>query len=193
MGRAILVIGLAVFIAAHVFVTRREARAALIARIGLMPYRGLFSLASIVGIVLIVWGFARYLHDGTTMIWTPPGWMRHVTVALVWIAIVLMTAGYIRGNIYRKLKHPFLAGIKLWAVAHLLDNGDLGGMILFGSILAWAVYDRISLKRRTDAGAPAIATGGLASDIIAVVVGTLIYLAIGFYLHPKYIGPVFGP
>jgi len=193
MGLAILILGLVVFIATHVFVTQRKARAALIARIGLLPYRGLFSLVSIIGLGLIVWGFARYMHGGTIQIWTPPAWMRHVTVALVWIAIVLMTAGYIRGNIYRKLKHPFLAGVKLWAFAHLLANGDLGGIILFGSILAWAVYDRISLKHRTDAGAPAIRTGGLTSDIVAILVGTAIYLALGFLFHPLFIGlPVFG-
>jgi uncharacterized membrane protein len=192
MDLAVLIIGLVVFIAAHVFVTRRKARAALIERIGLLPYRGLFSLVSIIAIALIAWGFGRYMH-APTPIWTPPTWMRHVTVALVWIAIVLMTAGYIRGNIYRRLKHPFLAGVKLWAVAHLLSNGDLGGIILFGAILAWAVFDRISLKHRADAGAPAIAVGGARNDVIAVVVGTLIYLALGFLFHPRVIGlPVFG-
>jgi len=194
MGLAVLIAGLVVFIATHVFVTRREARAALIGRIGLMPYRALFSLVAIIGLVLIVWGFGRYLHTGYVQVWTPPAWMRHVTVTLVLFAVILMVAGYIRGNIYRKLKHPFLAGVKLWALAHLLSNGDLGGIILFGAILAWAVFDRISLKRRTDAGAPAIPTGGLASDIIAVVVGVLVYLALGFYFHPLFIGiPVFGP
>lgn len=194
MGLAILVIGLIVFVGAHVFVTRRDARAALTARIGLMPYRALFSLVSIVGVVLIVWGFGRYMNsDEFRPIWYPPHWMHHVTELLVWIAFVLMTAGYLRGNIYRRLKHPFLAGVKLWAVAHLLSNGDLGGIILFGSILAWAVYDRISLKHRTDPGAPAIPKGGLGNDILAVVVGTLIYLAVGLYLHPRFIGPVFGP
>ncbi len=190
MGLAVLIIGLVVFVATHVFVTRREARAALIARIGLSPYRGLFSLVAIVGVALIVWGFA---HTGYTPVWTPPLWMRHVTVALVWPAIVLMTAAYIRGDIYRRLKHPFLAGVKLWAFAHLLSNGDLGGIILFGTILAWAVFDRISLKHRADAGAPAIPIGGRRNDVIAIVVGTLIYLALGFFFHPLFIGiPVFG-
>jgi len=193
MGLTILIIGLAIFIATHVFVTQRKARAALIARIGIIPYRGLFSVVAVIADRLIAWGFERYLHLGYTPIWTPPTWIRHVTVGLVWIAVVLMTAAYIRGNIYRKLKHPFLAGVKLWAFAHLLSNGDLGGIILFGSILAWAVYDRISLKHRVDAGAPAIRTGGLASDIIAVVVGTMIYLTLGFFFHPLFIGiPVFG-
>jgi uncharacterized membrane protein len=192
MGLAILILGLVVFIATHIFVTRREARAALIARIGLMPYRALFSLVAFVGLVLIVWGFGHRAPTGYIQVWTPPIWMRHVTVALVWPAIVLMTAAYIRGDIYRKLKHPFLAGVKLWAFAHLLSNGDLGGIILFGSILAWAVFDRISLKRRADAGAPAIAIGGRRNDVIAVIVGTIIYLLLGFFFHPLFIGiPVF--
>jgi uncharacterized membrane protein len=193
MGLTVLIIGLVVFIAAHVFVTQRKARAALIARIGLIPYRALFSLVAIVALGLIVWGFGHYLHAEYQPVWTPPTWMRHVTVALVWPAIILMTAAYIRGDIYRKLKHPFLAGIKLWAFAHLLSNGDLGGIILFGSILAWAVFDRISLKHRTDAGAPVIPVGGRRNDVIAVIVGTLLYLALGFFFHPLFIGiPVFG-
>jgi uncharacterized membrane protein len=193
MGLAVLIAGLVVFIATHVFVTRREARAALIARIGMMPYRALFSLVSLVGLALIVWGFGHYLRTGYITVWTPPTWMRHVTVTLVLIAVILMVAGYVRGNIYRTLKHPLLAGVKLWAFAHLLANGDLGGIILFGAILAWAVFDRISLKHRTDAGAPAIPTGGIGYDVAAVVIGVLVYLGLGFYFHPLFIGiPVFG-
>ena len=75
-------------------------------------------------------------------------------------AVILVVASYIRGRIYTTLKHPMLAGIKLWAAAHLLANGDLGSIILFGSFLGWAVFDRISLKHRTDAGAPPIPVGG---------------------------------
>jgi uncharacterized membrane protein len=192
MGLAILILGLVVFVATHVFVTRRKARAALIARIGLLAYRGLFSLVALVALSLIVWGFGSYMHAGYTQIWTPPSWMHHVTVALVWPAIILVTAAYIRGNIYRRLKHPLLAGVKLWAVAHLLSNGDLGGIILFGTILGWAVYDRISLKHRADADGLAIPVGGGRNDVIAVVVGTLLYLALGFLFHPLFIGiPVF--
>ena len=144
--------------------------------------------------LLIVWGFSRYLHAGYIQLWSPPTWMRHVTVALVWPAAILVTAAYIPGDIKRTLKHPMLVGIKLWALAHLLSNGDLGGIILFGSILAWAVYDRITLKRRTDAGGPSIPFGGVRNDIIAVVVGTVVYLALGFVFHPIVIGvPAFGP
>ena len=193
MGLVVLIIGLVIFLGAHVFVTRREARAALIARIGLMPYRALFGLVSLIGIVVIVWGFGLYRASGYIQVWSPPSWMGHVTVLLVWPAIIFATAAYVRGDIARKLKHPLLVGIKLWAFAHLLSNGDLGGIILFGAILAWAVYDRISLKRRTDAGAPAIPYGGRRNDVIAVVAGTIIYLALGLVFHPLFIGlPVFG-
>jgi uncharacterized membrane protein len=193
MGLAILILGLAVFVLPHVFVTRREARAAVIARIGEGPYKGLFSLASIVGVILIGWGYARYRAAGYIPVWSPPDMMRHVTVALTWPAIVLIVAAYIPGNIKLKLKHPMLAGVKLWALAHLLSNGDLGSIILFGGILAWAVYDRISLKRRTDPGAPPIPVGGWGKDLAAVLVGTLLYLALGYWFHPSVIGvPAFG-
>jgi len=193
MGLAVLIIGLALFIAGHVFVTRRKARAAVIARIGEMPYKALFSLVAIAGIVLIVWGFAHYRTEGYIQVWTPPLWMRHITVALVWPAIIFVTAAYIPGDIKRTLKHPMLVGVKLWAFAHLLSNGDLGGITLFGSLLAWAVFDRITLKRRDDPGAPPIPVRGRRNDIIAIVVGTILYLLLGLWFHPLIIGiPVFG-
>jgi uncharacterized membrane protein len=193
MGLAIMILGLVLFIAPHVFVTRREARAAAIARLGERGYKGLFSLISIVGVVLIAWGYARYRATGWIDVWSPPGWMHHVTVALTWPAIIFIVAAYIPGNIKRGLKHPMLVGVKLWAFAHLLSNGDLGSIVLFGGILAWAVFDRVSLKRRTDPGAPPIPVGGWGNDIAAIVVGTLLYLALGFVFHPLAIGvPVFG-
>jgi uncharacterized membrane protein len=188
MGLAILILGLILFVAPHVFVTRREARAAAIARLGEGAYKGLFALVSIVGVILIAWGFARYRAAGPIDIWYPPNWMRHVTAALTWPAIVFLVAAYIPGNIKRALKHPMLVGVKLWALAHLLSNGDLGSVILFGGILAWAVFDRISLKRRTDPGAPPIPVGGWGKDAAAVVVGTLLYLALGFWFHPYVVG-----
>src|SRR5262245_59764708 len=194
MGLAIMILGLAVFVAPHVFVTRRDARAAAIAQMGEGPYKGLFSLVSIVGVVLIGCGFARYRATGWIEVWSAPSWTRHVPVALMWPAIVMIVAAYIPGNIKRVLKHPTLAGIKLWALAHLISNGDLGSILLFGGILAWAVFDRISLKSRTDPGGPPIPVGGARQDVIAVIVGTLVYLALGFWFHPWVIGvPVFAP
>ena len=193
MGLAILVLGLVVFIGAHVFITYRDHRAALIAGIGEWPYKALFSLVSFVGVALIVWGFARYRATDWIDVWYPPAGMRHVTALLMWPAIVCVTAAYFPGDIKRTLKHPMLVGVKLWAFAHLLVNGDLGSIILFGSILAWAVYDRISLKHRVDSGAPSIPMGGRKNDVIAIIVGTILYLALGLVFHPLVIGvPAFG-
>lgn len=193
MGLTLEILGLVIFLGTHVFVTMRDHRAGLVARIGELPYRGLFSLVSIVGIVLIGYGFAAYRAAGPIMVWYPPVWTRHIVVALMWPASIMVAAAYIPGNIKRVLKHPMLVGVKTWAFAHLCANGDLGGIILFGSVLAWAVYDRITLKHRKDAGAPPIPVGGAKNDIIAIVVGTIIYLALGFVFHPIVIGvPAFG-
>jgi len=193
MGLLVLIIGLLLFIGAHVFVTRRTERAAVIARIGERPYKGLMALISLIGVIAIGYGFAAYRAAGPIPVWSPPTWIRHLTALLVWPAVVFVVAAYIRGDIARVLKHPMLVGVKIWALAHFLSNGDLGGIVLFGSILAWAVYDRITLKRRSDPGAPPIPTRGRTNDIIAVVVGTVLYLALGFWFHPAVIGmPVFG-
>lgn len=188
MGLAILIFGLAVFIAPHVFVAQRAARSAAIARMGEATYKIAFSLLSLVGILLIAWGFARYRATGWIDVWYPPAWTRHAAVALLLPAFICVVAAYIPGNIKRVLKHPMLVGVKLWAFAHLLANGDLGSIVLFGAILGWAVYDRISLKRRSDPGAPPIPVGGWKNDVIAVIVGTFVYLALGFTFHPLVIG-----
>src|SRR5438132_14403196 len=188
MGLIILILGLILFLGVHLVTTQRVQRDALIRRLGEGPYKGLYSLASLAGLVLIVWGFGRYRAIGWIDVWYPPAWTRHVAAALMWPAIVLVVAAYIPGRIKSALKHPMLAGVKLWALAHLIANGDLGSIILFGSVLGWAVFDRISLKRRSDPGAPPIPYGGRTNDIIAVVVGTLLYLALGFWFHPYVIG-----
>jgi len=193
MGLTILVLGLVAFLGAHVFVTMRAQRAAAIARLGELPYKALVSLLSIVGIVLIAYGYGQYRATGWTEIWRPPGWTYYVTQLLMWPASICIVAAYSRGDIWRALKHPMLVGVKTWAVAHLISNGDLGSIVLFGSVLAWAVYDRITLKRRADPGAPAIPVGGRRNDVIALVVGTLIYLLLGFVFHPLVVGTmVFG-
>jgi uncharacterized membrane protein len=193
MGLAVEIIGLVIFLGAHVFVTRRGERAALIARLGAWPYRGLFSLVSIVGLGLIVYGFAQYRASGLIPVWNPPLWTRHIVIALMWPASILIAAAYIPGNIKKAVKHPLLVAVKTWAFAHLCANGDLGGIILFGSVLAWAVYDRISLKYRSDPSGLQIPYGGTKNDIIAIIVGTIIYLALGLVFHPVVVGlPAFG-
>ncbi len=188
MGLALEILGLILFLGAHVFVTMRERRGALISSIGFGPYRGLFALVAIAGLVLIGFGFARYRAAGIIPVWDPPTWTRHIVVAAMWPASIAFVAAYLPGNIKRVLKHPMLVGVKLWAAAHLCANGDLGGIVLFGAVLAWAVYDRIAVKRRGDTGAPPLPVGGWRNDAIAVVVGTIFYLALGFVFHPIVIG-----
>ena len=193
MGLWVMVAGLVIFLGAHTLTTRRDLRARVIASTGEGTYKIVYSLVSAIGLALIVWGFARYRATGWIDVWQPPVAMRHIAVALMLPAVIMVVASYIRGRIYTTLKHPMLAGVKLWAAAHLLANGDLGSIILFGSFLAWAVYDRISLKRRTDAGAPPIPVGGVTNDLIAVAVGVVAYLALAFAFHPVVIGvPVIG-
>jgi uncharacterized membrane protein len=193
MGLAILVLGLALFFAVHVFVTLRSPRAAVIKRIGEGPYKGLMSLVSLAGLILIGYGFGQYRATDWINVWSPPAWTYYVTQILMWPASISVVAAYSRGNIWRALKHPMLVGVKTWAVAHLLSNGDLGSIVLFGSFLVWAVYDRITLKHRSDPGAPAIPVGGHRNDTIALVLGTILYLALGFVFHPIVVGvAVFG-
>jgi uncharacterized membrane protein len=193
MGLGLLILGLVLFLGVHTLTTQRDARAALIGKFGRGGYKGLYSLASISGLALIVWGYSVYRATGWIDVWSPPVAMRHITLLLMLPAVIFVVASYIRGRIYTTLKHPMLAGIKLWAAAHLLANGDLGSIVLFGSFLAWAVYDRISLKHRADAGAPPIPVGGPGNDAIAVAVGVVVYAALAFAFHPLVIGvPVVG-
>jgi uncharacterized membrane protein len=193
VGLLVMILGLLLFLGVHTFTTQRDVRARAIGAIGEGGYKAGYSLASLLGLVLIVWGFAHYRATGMWQVWTPPTAFKHITVALMLPAVIMVVASYFRGRIYTALKHPMLAGIKLWAAAHLLANGDLGSIILFGSFLGWAVFDRISLKHRTDPGAPPIPVGGIGNDLIAIAVGIVVYLALALVFHPVVIGvPVIG-
>jgi uncharacterized membrane protein len=193
MGMLVMILGLVLFLGVHTLSTQRGLRASLIGSVGAGGYKIGYALASLVGLALIVWGFAHYRATGWIDVWYPPTALKHVAVALMLPAVILVVAAYIRGRIYTTLKHPMLTGVKLWAAAHLLANGDLGSIILFGSFLGWAVFDRISLKRRADPGAPPIPVGGPGNDLIAVAVGLVAYLALAFAFHPVVIGvPVVG-
>jgi uncharacterized membrane protein len=193
MGLLVMILGLILFLGVHTLTTQRKLRARVIASTGEGGYKIGYALASFAGLALIIWGFALYRATGWINVWNPPTGLRHLSLALMLPAVILVVASYIRGRIYTTLKHPMLAGIKLWAAAHLLANGDLGSIVLFGSFLAWAVYDRISLKHRSDAGAPPIPVGGPGNDLIAIAVGIVAYLALAFAFHPVVIGvPVVG-
>lgn len=183
----ILILGIVLFLGIHVFGTLRNQRAAAIERFGEDRYKMIYTAISLVGFALIVWGFIQYRAAGMIPVWEPPHWMRHLAMPLVLFAFIALASrrappGRIRGM----LRHPMLVAVKAWALAHLLVNGDLGSMILFGSFLAFAVYDRIAVKKRGDEGAPRIDhfTKG---DAIAVGAGALVYVVV-LLLHPYLFG-----
>lgn len=183
---ALLIIGIVVFLGIHLLPTVRGAREALVERLGENGYKAFFSVASILGFVLLVYGYAS---APMVTIWTPPVWTRHLSLLLMLPAFIFLVAAYVPGRIKAAVKHPMLAAIKTWALAHLLANGDLAGMILFGSFLAYAVYDRIALKHRQPT--ELIETPGPGSprnDVIAVVLGILFYAVFLIWLHPLLIG-----
>lgn len=188
---SLLVAGLILFLGMHAVSMARTQRAGLVRAIGEGSYKGLYSLVSLAGIVLIVIGFGRYRAAGYIQIWDPPAWTRHVAMLLVWLAFVCFAAAYLPGRIKARLKHPMLAGVKLWALAHLLANGDLGSILLFGSFLIWAVLARISAKRR-DAEAPSgtvvAPTSKSRNDVLAILIGTVAYGVFLIWLHPLLIG-----
>jgi uncharacterized membrane protein len=193
LGLLVMMLGLVLFLGAHTLTTQRELRARLIGSMGEGGYKAGYAVVSLVGLALIVWGFAHYRAAGMLPVWSPPTALKHLNTALMLPAVILVVAAYIRGRIYTAVKHPMLSGVKLWAFGHLLANGDLGGIILFGSFLGWAVFDRISLKRRADTGGPPIPVGGATNDLIAIAVGIVAYLALAFAFHPVVIGvPVIG-
>jgi len=136
---------------------------------------------------MIVIGFGRYRAAGYIAVWDPPAWLHGVALVLMWLSFVALAAAYCPlGRIKTRLRHPMLVGIKAWALSHLLVNGDLGSMLLFGGLLIWAIYDRIAVKRRGDPGAPAVAKFGR-NDVIVVAIGTLAYFAL-MWLHESLIG-----
>lgn len=183
----LLILGLAIFIGVHVFSTFRETRATLIERYGAHRYKVGYSVVAVLGLVLIVIGFGQYRNAGMIQIWNPPEGMRHLAMPLVWVAFVAMASRRAPPNRIRGwLRHPTIVALKSWALAHLLVNGDLGGMIMFGSLLAFAVYDRIAVKRRGDAGAPRL-DAFTRGDAIALGAGTAVYVLF-LFLHPWLFG-----
>lgn len=184
---ALLILGLALFFGVHAVTMARGLRARLIDRLGPGPYRGLYSIGSGIGFALIVWGFVVYRLNGYIPVWEPPRGMTHVAMTLMLPAMALLFVYLLPpGRIKAATRHPMLVMLKIWALAHLLVNGDLGSIILFGSFLAYAVADRIALKRRGDAAPAAIAWNR--NDALAAALGIAAYLAVVFWLHPILFG-----
>lgn len=182
-----LVIGLVMFLGVHsVAIVAPQGRDALAAKLGERAWKALYSVLSIVGFVLLVWGYGQ-ARQNPVIVYTPPVELRWVTAILMLPVFPLLLAPYFPGRIRDALKHPMLVAVKLWAFAHLLSNGMLADLLLFGGFLAWAVADRISFKRRVQRPLKTL-PASKRSDAIAIVLGLVLYFAFMHYLHLKWIG-----
>jgi uncharacterized membrane protein len=183
---ALLIIGIAVFLGIHLLPAFPHMREALIERLGETGYRILFTISSIAGFALLVWGFATAPF---VQVWSPPPRTHWVAIVLMLPAFIFLVAAYVPGRIKQRVKHPFLVAIKTWALAHLIANGDLASIILFGSFLVYAVFDRISLKGREPTELiESAAQGGTRNDLIAVGLGAVLYAVFLVWLHPLLFG-----
>ncbi len=176
----ILVVGLLLFLGVHsIAIVAPQLREQARRRLGEAAWKGGYGIISLLGLVLIVHGFAL-TRAAPIVLYTPPAWMRHVTFLLMLPVFPLLFAAYLPGKIKTAAKHPMLAAVKLWSVAHLLANGRMADLLLFGSFLAWAVADRVSLKNRSPQTQRTAAPSRW-NDAIAVVLGLAIYgLTIGW-------------
>ena len=181
-----LIVGLVLFLGVHsVSIVSPLGRQQLARQMGEAGYKGLYTLVSFVGLGLIVWGYGL-AREAPVLLYTLPTGFRHLAALLMLPVFVLLLAAYLPGRIQRAAKHPMLLSVKLWALAHLLANGTLADVLLFGAFLVWAVADRISVKRRAAAGlmrsAPAL-PGSAANDAIALVGGLVLYAVFVLWLH----------
>lgn len=177
-----LIIGLILFLGIHsVSIVAPGLRQRMATRLGVMGWQGLYSVIALIGLVLVVRGYGEARLD-PVVLYTPPEWLRYLSIGLLVFLFPLLIATYLPGRIRAAIGHPMLAATKLWALAHLLANGTLADLVLFGAFLAWAVADRISLKRRAGVPVPSLPAGG-ANDAIAIVAGLALYAAFLFGAH----------
>ena len=186
---AYLLIGLVLFLGVHsVRIVAESWRTQTLARLEEGPYKGIYTLLSLVGLGLVVWGFG-VARETPTMLWMPPRGMRHAAALLTLIAFVLLAAAYVPGNaIKARLHHPMVLAVKTWALAHLLANGSLAHVILFGSFLAWGVANFIAARKRDRASGTTYSAGTPTGTVITVVLGVVAWVAVAFWLHGLLIG-----
>lgn len=184
---ATLILGLIVFLGIHsVSIANDPWRNRTAAAWGEWRWKGVYSLVTIIGLVLIVWGYSLARQD-PIVIYTPPTWLRHLSMLLLLPVFPLFLAAYFPGRIRAATKHPMLLAVKLWALAHLLANGTLADVVLFGSFLVWAGLDRASMKRRPARSNPTVPPMRW-NDVIVVVGGLALYGAFVAGLHQSLIG-----
>ncbi len=181
----LLVLGLAAFFFVHLVPAVPGARAGLVGRFGEQGYKGLFSVFSLVTLAFLAWSYGQAPF---VELWVPASWTRPVAMLAMLAALIVLMGAFFPGAIKQRLKHPMLVAIKIWAVAHLLANGDLASLLLFGGFLAYAVVNRIAADKR-DEHMPVPAAGATArNDLIAIVAGVALYAAFVLVLHEWLIG-----
>ena len=185
----ILILGLVLFLGLHsIRIFAEPLRARMVARLGEQAWKGLYSLVSLAGFALIIWGFGLARQD-PVMLWFPPAGMRHLAALLTLIAFVLVTAAYVpRNSIRARLHHPMLLGVKVWALAHLLANGKLADEVLFGSFLVWAILCFRAARQRDRANGTIYPAGTMGGTLSTVVIGMVLWAVFAFWLHGVLIG-----
>jgi uncharacterized membrane protein len=184
-----LILGLVLFLGLHCTrMVADGARSRFIAQHGERAWRGLYSLGSGIGLVLIVWGFAQ-ARGAPVVLWSPPEWMGPVTSALTLVGIVLIAAAYVPRNVFKAwLGHPMVLGTLVWAFGHLLSTRTLADLLLFGGFVLWAAWCYRSLRARDRAAGRQAAPGRLLPTAIAVVAGAALWFMFGYWLHGPLIG-----
>jgi uncharacterized membrane protein len=185
----LLLLGIVVFFSVHsVRIVAEDWRTRQIAARGVRVWRGLYSLASAIGIVMLAAGYAR-TRKAPVDIWNPPEELFAITSALVLVSFVLIAAAYVpRTRIKARLRHPMTAGVMVWAFAHLLSNGTLGDIVMFGSFLVWGVFAYIEAQRRDRLAGTTYQVGPPAKDALAIVFGGAAWFLFGYFLHGPLIG-----
>ena len=185
----LLVLGLVLFLGVHgLRIYAEDWRARMIERVGAGPWRGLYSLISLVGLGLIVWGFA-VARQHPLVLYVPPLALRHLNSLFTLIAFVLAVAAYVPGNhLKARIGHPLLAGVKAWALGHLLASGMLHDVVLFGAFLIWAIVDFAASRRRDRRLGVQYPPGTLLGDVLAVLIGAAAWAVFALWLHVRLIG-----
>lgn len=184
-----LILGLVLFLGIHsARIVADGARTAFIAQRGANAWKGLYSVLSLAGFVLLVWGYGQ-ARQQPVVLWPSPTWARHLASLLMLLSFVLLAAAYVPGNqLKARLHHPMTLAVKTWALAHLIANNTLADLLLFGAFLAWSVAVFVAARRRDRAGNVSYAAGSVSRTVITVAVGLVAWIVFALWLHGALIG-----